>query len=154
MKEEKVFRLSFAVIWTAVTIVGMMWFHSFGGEYWFVGFHTPAHAYTVFVAMMLYMEEFTNAAFVLGIFTIYGSIVFFVVWIVALILSWKTRIFEWLIIVDKWLTFLLWTATALVWGREFDGYQFILWFSADAIASTILFVLVNLYRKINVEKEL
>lgn len=153
MKKEKIFRLSLAILWTVISGVGMVWFHSYGGEYWFVGFHTPAHAFTVFTAMMLYMEEFTNAAFVLGLVTVYGTCVFLAVWGAALIMSWKTRFFEWLIIADKWLTFLLWTATALVWGSDFDGYHFLLWFSADAVVVTTLFVFVNLMKNKHIKRQ-
>lgn len=129
-------RLIFAIIWSLLSVIGIISFFKCSGVtaiilYCFTGFHIPQNAMYYF---MLF-GSFSNYPEIAILFIVV-FLVFVAFWLIALIKFKHSKMFEKLIIVDRVVSLLILVLVVLIQNNQFTGWYL---FIAPVVENLIIF---------------
>lgn len=138
-------RLIFTILWSVLSIGGVVLYGGFMEPYWYFlfGFHTPV--FSIYIAIMT--GWFSNLPETFFIYLIIG-LLFLVAWVISLIRINKSHLFERLILVDRIITILMFVLYAIFNFNDFCGWSFIIIPAVEIVIMAGIIIAVKLKKKI------
>lgn len=137
-------RLIFAILWSVLSIVGVMLYKEIMDAYCYLlfGFHTPV--FSVYIAIMTGWFSDVPETFI--IYFIFG-LLFIITWIISLIRINKSHLFEYMILVDRIITLLMFVIFAVLNFSEFVGWGIFSILAVEILIITGIIIAVKTKRK-------
>ncbi len=137
-------RLIFALLWSVLSIAGIILYQGIMEPYWYFlfGFHTPV--FSIYIAVMT--GWFSSQPETILIYLIIG-LLFFIAWVISLIRINKSQLFEYLILVDRIVTLLMFLIFAVLNFPEFVGWGSVVVLMVEILIITAIIIAVKLKRR-------
>ena len=137
-------RKIFLVSWSILSFIGIF-FQKFSSSFigfFLLGFHTPRDSIFYFMIYGLFSQHAEMALVSIPIL-----IIFLIFWIIALIKSAKSFLFEYLIVIDNFISLGMMSTYILLNPRQFTGWHIFAFLIAESILSLVVLILYKLKNK-------
>lgn len=137
-------RLMFAILWSVLSIVGVALYAKILEPYWYFlfGFHTPV--FSMYIAIMTGWFSDVPETFI--IYFIIG-LLFIIPWVLSLIRINRSHLFEYVILIDRIITLLMFLIFAVLNFPDFVGWGMVAVLAAEILIITGVIIAVKLKRK-------
>lgn len=133
-------RLIFALLWSVLSIAGIILYKELMEPYWYFlfGFHTPV--FSIYIAIMT--GWFSSRPEMILIYLIIG-LLFFIAWVISLIRINKSHLFEYLILADRIVTLLMFLIFAALNYSDFVGWWIVTILMVEILIITTIIIVVK-----------
>lgn len=145
-------RMVFVIVWTCLSLIGVVleciniYINPYIG-YLLLGFHIPGNTLFLFELFGGFLNHPSIALFMIFIF-----MAFIIAWIISLAKIKKSKMFEYLIVADRIITFAIWCMVAIILNTDFAGERMLVLLGIEIIIIVLWFAFIK--KRLTIKKAL